>query len=322
MKADDGALRAPHRRAVTVPSARCGPRAGAGSAAAAGPAGCSCCPPSSMYALVRAAAAGPDGPVLALRWNGIGPSDVGRPRQLRDGPHRPRPRRDHRSTPSSSIVFFSFIPVVLGLLVASLIRRVATGRARARPRGRCSSCRRSSRSSRRASCGAGCCPRPASSTRSSTAIGLGGITRAWLGDFDLALPAVGLIGAWVLLGLCTVLLLTGMSKIDPAAVRVGAHRRRERVAGVPLHHGAEPALRDRRLHHGHGHRRARGVRHRLHLDRRRARHRHDRARASRSTASRSSGARSAWRPRSRSSSIVLVLIVVLPIQRLTREEPA
>ena len=46
-------------------------------------------------------------------------------------------------------------------------------------------------------------------------IGLGGVTRPWLGDFGTALPAVGVIGAWVLLGLCTVLLLAGMSKIDP-----------------------------------------------------------------------------------------------------------
>jgi raffinose/stachyose/melibiose transport system permease protein len=49
-----------------------------------------------------------------------------------------------------------------------------------------------------------------------TAVGLGGITRAWLGDFDWALAAVGFIGVWVLLGLITLLLLTGMSKIDPA----------------------------------------------------------------------------------------------------------
>ena len=49
-----------------------------------------------------------------------------------------------------------------------------------------------------------------------TAVGLGGITRAWLGDFDWALAAVGMIGVWVLLGLVTLLLLTGMSKIDPA----------------------------------------------------------------------------------------------------------
>lgn len=49
-----------------------------------------------------------------------------------------------------------------------------------------------------------------------SAIGLGGLTRPWLSDFGTALPAVGFIGAWVLLGFCTVLLLTGMSKIDPA----------------------------------------------------------------------------------------------------------
>ena len=42
------------------------------------------------------------------------------------------------------------------------------------------------------------------------------MARAWLGDFDAALPAVGVIGAWVLLGLCTLLLLSGMTKIDPA----------------------------------------------------------------------------------------------------------
>ena len=48
------------------------------------------------------------------------------------------------------------------------------------------------------------------------AVGLGGIARAWLGDFDSALPSVGLIGIWVLLGFCTVLLLAGMTKIDPA----------------------------------------------------------------------------------------------------------
>lgn len=47
-------------------------------------------------------------------------------------------------------------------------------------------------------------------------IGLGGITRGWLGDFDFALPAVGIIGAWVLLGLCTMLLVTGIARIDPS----------------------------------------------------------------------------------------------------------
>ncbi len=46
------------------------------------------------------------------------------------------------------------------------------------------------------------------------AVGLGGITQAWLGSFTLALPAVGLIGSWALTGLCLVLFLSGMQKID------------------------------------------------------------------------------------------------------------
>jgi raffinose/stachyose/melibiose transport system permease protein len=46
-------------------------------------------------------------------------------------------------------------------------------------------------------------------------VGLGSWARGWLGEFDFALPAVGIIGAWVLLGLCTMLLVTGIAKIDP-----------------------------------------------------------------------------------------------------------
>lgn len=45
------------------------------------------------------------------------------------------------------------------------------------------------------------------------AIGLDKLARPWLGDFVLALPAVGLIGTWVQTGLVTVLLLAGMSRI-------------------------------------------------------------------------------------------------------------
>jgi raffinose/stachyose/melibiose transport system permease protein len=46
--------------------------------------------------------------------------------------------------------------------------------------------------------------------------GLGGITRAWLGDYDLALVALGLIGTWVMSGLCMMLFLAGAQKIDPS----------------------------------------------------------------------------------------------------------
>lgn len=44
-------------------------------------------------------------------------------------------------------------------------------------------------------------------------LGLDSWTRAWLGDFTWALPSVGLIGTWVLLGLVLVLLIAGVQRI-------------------------------------------------------------------------------------------------------------
>ena len=46
-----------------------------------------------------------------------------------------------------------------------------------------------------------------------TALGLEGLTRAWLGDFGVALPAVGIIGTWVTTGLCAVLFIAGVQQI-------------------------------------------------------------------------------------------------------------
>jgi raffinose/stachyose/melibiose transport system permease protein len=113
------------------------------------------------------------------------------------------------------VLFFSLVPVTLGLIVASIMHRVAPGRF-------------------------GVVARtvlflpqviplvaagiiwgwllalPGLINQILKAIGLGEFTRAWLGDFDWALPSVGFIGIWVLLGFCTVLLWTGMTKLDPA----------------------------------------------------------------------------------------------------------
>jgi raffinose/stachyose/melibiose transport system permease protein len=113
------------------------------------------------------------------------------------------------------IAFFSGIPVLLGLVVASVMRRVASPRI--------------SSTARTVLFLPQVVPLVAAGiawswvlsssgvvNQTLSAIGLRGVTRAWLGDFGTALPAVGVIGAWVLLGLCTVLLLAGMSKIDPA----------------------------------------------------------------------------------------------------------
>jgi raffinose/stachyose/melibiose transport system permease protein len=113
------------------------------------------------------------------------------------------------------VVWFSFIPVGLGLVVASVIHRTATGRF-------------------------GTVARtvlflpnviplvaagiiwgwllalPGLINQILRFVGLGALARAWLGDFGTALPAVGVVGIWVLLGFCIVLLLTGMAKVDPS----------------------------------------------------------------------------------------------------------
>ncbi|MFL5770996.1 MAG: carbohydrate ABC transporter permease [Chloroflexota bacterium] len=111
------------------------------------------------------------------------------------------------------VLFFSLAPVTLGLVTASVIYRVATGRL--------------GEVSRTVLFLPQVIPLVAAGiiwgrllslsgliNQGLAAVGLGDVSRAWLGDFDTALPAVGLIGIWVLLGFCTVLLLTGMSKID------------------------------------------------------------------------------------------------------------
>lgn len=111
--------------------------------------------------------------------------------------------------------FFSFVPVTLGLVVASIMQRVATGQLGAVARTVLF------------------LPQviplvaagiiwgwllalPGLINQILKTVGLASITRAWLGDFDWALPSVGFIGIWVLLGFCTVLLWTGMTKLDPA----------------------------------------------------------------------------------------------------------
>jgi raffinose/stachyose/melibiose transport system permease protein len=49
--------------------------------------------------------------------------------------------------------------------------------------------------------------------RALRAVGLGALAKPWLGDFTWALPAVGLIGTWVMSGLALVLFMAGVQKI-------------------------------------------------------------------------------------------------------------
>ena len=148
------------------------------------------------------------------RWDGVGPAEwvglanyatvLGEPRLL-----------ETLFNSFRLVAFFSLVPVGLWLVTASVIQRVASGRLGTVSRtvlflpqviplvaagiiwGRLLSL-------------------PGLVNQVLSAVGLEDVTRAWLGDFDTALPAVGIIGIWVLLGFCTVLLLTGMTKIDPA----------------------------------------------------------------------------------------------------------
>jgi raffinose/stachyose/melibiose transport system permease protein len=113
------------------------------------------------------------------------------------------------------VVWFSFIPVGLGLIVASIIHRVATGRFGAVARTVLFLPQVI------ALVAAGIIwgwllALPGLINQLLKAVGLGVIARAWLGDFHWALPSVGMVGVWVLLGFCIVLLQTGMAKIDPS----------------------------------------------------------------------------------------------------------
>jgi raffinose/stachyose/melibiose transport system permease protein len=77
---------------------------------------------------------------------------------------------------------------------------------------------------------------------SLSALGLGGLTTAWLGDETWALPAVGLVGTWVFSGLCVVLFLAGLAKVPrelyEAARLDGAGPVREFLAvGLPALRG-------------------------------------------------------------------------------------
>jgi raffinose/stachyose/melibiose transport system permease protein len=46
--------------------------------------------------------------------------------------------------------------------------------------------------------------------------GVGSSGRAWLGDETWALPAVGVVGTWVMFGFCMVLFIVGVQRIDPS----------------------------------------------------------------------------------------------------------
>ena len=149
-----------------------------------------------------------------FRWNGIGPMTWVGLKNYRTVLEVPNLLETIYNA-FRLVLYFSLVPVTLGLVVASVIHRVTTGRLGAVARTVLF------------------LPQviplvaagiiwgwllalPGLINLILKTVGLGSVTRAWLGDFDWALPSVGFIGIWVLLGFCTVLLWTGMTKLDPA----------------------------------------------------------------------------------------------------------
>ena len=246
------------------------------------------------------------------RWDGVGPATWVGLSQLRDGPERAASSSRRSSTPSGSIVFFSLIPVALGLVTASVIQRVATGRlgtvsrtvlflpqviplvaagiiwgwllslVRARQPGP------DGRRPRRRHAGL------------ARRLRHGPAGRRHHRDLGAARASAR--------SCCS----TGMTKIDPALYESARIDGAGWFQEFRRHHRAEPPERDRRVPHGDGHRRARRVRHRLRLHRRRARQRHGGARASRSTSWPSSSAQVGLASALAVVLVVLVLVVHPP----------
>ncbi|MBC9822160.1 carbohydrate ABC transporter permease [Terrabacter sp. MAHUQ-38] len=111
------------------------------------------------------------------------------------------------------IIFFTFLPVLLALVVASIVREIRSKVAGAVARtlmflpqiipGAASAIAWTWMYSP-----------DGAVNQMLRALGLGSLARPWLGDFTWALPAVGVIGTWLATGLCTLLLMAGIGKID------------------------------------------------------------------------------------------------------------
>lgn len=110
------------------------------------------------------------------------------------------------------VVFYAVIPAVLGLILTAIMGRAARLRGGVCP-ARCCSCRRVIASVVVATTWLAIYAPGGLANQILRAVGLGSLSKAWLGDFSTALPAVGIIGTWVEIGLCLVLFSAGVGQI-------------------------------------------------------------------------------------------------------------
>ncbi|MGV8927140.1 MAG: carbohydrate ABC transporter permease [Ewingella sp.] len=77
------------------------------------------------------------------------------------------------------------------------------------------------------------------------AIGQPQLAIAWLGDFNWALPAVGLVATWYFFGFCLVLFMAGLQRMDPSlleAAELDGSSRRQKFMRITLP-GLKPEIR-------------------------------------------------------------------------------
>ncbi|WP_240951050.1 MULTISPECIES: carbohydrate ABC transporter permease [Bifidobacterium] len=111
------------------------------------------------------------------------------------------------------IIFFSIIPVGLGLIIAALIKDVKSqmGKGFAQV---CLFLPRVIPGAAAAVAWTWMLADNGTVNQMLKAVHLGGFAHTWLGDQSTALNAVGVIGCWLQLGFCIVLLLSGIGAID------------------------------------------------------------------------------------------------------------
>lgn len=111
------------------------------------------------------------------------------------------------------IIFFSIAPIVIGLIIAVLIKDMKSKAGR----GFAQVCLFLPRVIPGAAAGVAWTWMLADKgtvNQILRAIGLGDVAHVWLGDQSTSLSAVGVIGFWLQLGFCVVLLLSGIGGID------------------------------------------------------------------------------------------------------------
>lgn len=77
------------------------------------------------------------------------------------------------------------------------------------------------------------------------AVGLPHLAMSWLGDFDWALPAVGMVATWYFFGFCLVLFMAGLQRMDPSlleAADLDGSSRRQKFMRITLP-GLRPEVR-------------------------------------------------------------------------------